>query len=34
MFWEVASMAALCSLCIFGIGFGLSRLGDRGSKKK
>jgi hypothetical protein len=34
MFWDVISLALFTSLCIFGIGFGLSRLGDRKSDKK
>ena len=33
MFLDVVALALLCSLCIFGIGFGLSRLGD-GNKKE
>jgi hypothetical protein len=34
MFWEILTLAAFTSLCMFGIGFGLSRLGDRRSDKK
>lgn len=28
MILDVLALALFCSLCIFGIGFGLSRLGD------